>query len=163
MRMRGMARDGDLPANLHLTIEHAEALEEERGISCEVASEHLVSNGEYIGFKYIRDRELSAVKWRNYDKSKIWFEPKGFPKTLFNIDSLLYPAGEAMIITEGEFDCLVAIMAGCTSAVSVPNGAAENSKALDSDIIIEEDNQFSYLWNDIQEDHSCYRWRQGRP
>lgn len=145
-----MARDGDV--NLHLTIEHAEALEEERKISCEVASEYLVSNGEYIGFKYIRDRELSAVKWRNYDKSKIWFEPSGVPKHLFNIDSLLYPAGDTMIITEGEFDCLVAIMAGCTSAVSVPNGAAENSKPDSDEIVIEEDNQFSYLWNDERTD-----------
>jgi twinkle protein len=84
---------------------------------------------EYFGFglhdndtvmiPFYRNNELILVKYRSItDKKKMWIEPGGEP-ILFNRDRI---EKEALVITEGEYDCAALYQYGIES-VSVPMGA----------------------------------------
>lgn len=77
-----------------------------------------------IGFSYrVQGREHN-VKIRRGKGNMPWLTP-GLPLVLWNLDSLRgdVASDEAVIITEGEFDCAAVIQAGFDRCVSLPNGA----------------------------------------
>ncbi len=121
---------------------------EKRGLDIEIAAKMgATSRSGAFRFEY-RDRdELLSTKMRTADK-KFWFEPKGQPLQLWNLDSLRgLPCRprEPLILTEGEFDA-IAVAQSCRGVyiASVPNGGS--SKRSQGRILVREDSGFSYLW-----------------
>lgn len=141
-------------ARLELSSTHADWLETQRKIPCEIAADMgFVSRGNDLAFEYKTNGVLSFRKIRkqtcNEDGSpaKAFFiEPAGRPLSLFNEDSLSEPCKPEtpLIICEGEIDAASWMAAGAPRVVSVPNGAA--GKPGEGDIVPSEDRQFSYLW-----------------
>lgn len=116
------------------------------------------ANGDVLAFPFWRRGEEVATKYRAAGK-RFW-QREGGRKSLFNVDVLDDPAlaegRQALVITEGEIDCLSALTAGYPWAVSVPDGAPP---ARDKDgklikvpegvaDIPEDDAKFSFLLND---------------
>lgn len=120
--------------------------------------------GDVLCFPYFEyDKEVNTkYRWFDENRTRKFAQRAGAPKTFFNADVLLDPASLEeleegkfpLVITEGEFDCLVAIMAGFPYSVSVPDGAPqgrdhegnlievpETSKGLDPST----DTKFAYL------------------
>ena len=78
-----------------------------------------VKGGHTVNHKYLDIRayeDPSVLKWS---------QDKGGEKCLWNYDCLIDPTlvSEPIIITEGEFDAIIAIQAGYPRTVSVPDGA----------------------------------------
>lgn len=82
-------------------------------------------DGNIIVFPFIEGGKVVGEKYRAAGK-RFWQKPN-CRKTFFNADVLADPAlaaGEqALVITEGEIDCLSVIEAGYPFTVSVPDGA----------------------------------------
>jgi twinkle protein len=136
-----------------LSAAHAEWLEDERKIPCELAAElGVVSNGEHIAFEYRQNGAPSFLKVRREMVQEgvltktFWIEPKGSVLCVWNEACLSDPSDSPLIITEGEIDALSFLAAGATHVVSVPNGAA--GKPGEGDIVPNQDQQFAYLWQD---------------
>lgn len=87
-----------------------------------------------IAFNYYLKGELVNVKYRTRDKDfKLISGARLIP---YNIDSLSedkYNEGEEKyaVLTEGEADCLTYLECGIKHAISVPNGASNNTSYLD--------------------------------
>lgn len=85
----------------------------------------LREDGNIIVFPFIEGGKVVGEKYRAAGK-RFWQKPN-CRKTFFNADILADPAlasgAQALVITEGEIDCLSAIEAGYPFAVSVPDGA----------------------------------------
>jgi twinkle protein len=81
--------------------------------------------GEAIGIPFIDGGKIVALKHRTLGADKRFTQDVGGKQVLYNVDCLLDPTlkDQALIITEGELDCLAAIQAGFPKAVSVPSGA----------------------------------------
>ena len=129
-----------------LDQKHAEWLEDERKIPCELAAEMgITSKRDAIGFPYSQNGRQAFTKFRTPDK-RWWIDPPGAGLLLWNLDSLSEASGkgETLIITEGEIDALSWLSAGAPYVVSVPNGAP--AKAGEGDITPSEDRGFGYLW-----------------
>lgn len=80
--------------------------------------------GNILVFPFIDGGKVVGEKYRAAGK-RFWQKP-GARKTFFNADVLDDPAlrsDQALVITEGEIDCLSAIEAGYPFVVSVPDGA----------------------------------------
>ncbi len=96
-----------------------------------------------IGFVYGNDE---AVKWRSLEDKR--FTQDGAARTLWGIDNARRASEiDAIIITEGEIDCLTvapALPENCY-AMSVPNGAPQrvSNRVVDAT----EDTKFSYIWD----------------
>lgn len=120
------------------------------------------ANGDVIVFPYVEDGVRVGEKYRGRprpDGSKTIWAKTGSRMTFYNSDILLDPAmkngSEALVIVEGEPDCLAVIEAGWPYVVSVPTGApADKDKdgnplppvpASATDINPEEDNAFAYV------------------
>jgi twinkle protein len=121
---------------------------EKRGLDIEIAAQMGAScRSGAFRFEY-RDRgELRSTKIRNADK-RFWFEPKGQPLQLWNLDSLRElqcRPREALILTEGEFDA-IAVAQSCRGlfVASVPNGGS--SKRSQGRVLVRDDSGFAYLW-----------------
>lgn len=128
---------------------------EKRGLDVEKAAMHgLTTKNGMIGFQYVSGNQMQFTKWRTADKSRWMIEPQGKPMCFFNVDCLrdyqITPenAKTPLIITEGELDALSAIQAGFQFVVSVPTGA--NGFKSEGEIIPENDNPFSFLWDVIE-------------
>lgn len=80
-----------------------------------------------IQFNYYSDGELVNTKFRTGDKC--FKMVSGAELLPYNIDAI--KGEKTCIITEGEFDTLSFVEAGCRNAVSVPNGANSNLEWLD--------------------------------
>lgn len=125
--------------------------------------------GNLLCFPHREGGNIVQVKgrWRTREGQKRFTQITGRPKTFYNADVLIDPADLhqlqdgtiALLITEGEFDCLTAIMAGHWASVSVPNGAPpardQNGKLIpvprDAEgIDFENDDAFSYLVRHIE-------------
>jgi twinkle protein len=133
-------------AKLQLSEEHAQWLEEERKIPCDLAAElGVVSKGENLAFEYRQRGAASFRKFRGPDK-RFWIEPKGAELCLWNEDCLNESSDAPVIVTEGEIDALSFLASGYSHVVSVPNGAP--SKAGEGNINPDTDRQFAYLWRD---------------
>ena len=83
-----------------------------------------------IAFPYLLDGELVNVKYRSYDK-RFTQEPKA-QRTLFNIDRVKtrWDGGKSktVIFVEGEMDVLAMYEAGYDYAISLPDGAPQQTK-----------------------------------
>lgn len=147
----------DRTPRLTLSERHAEWLEEERRIPCEIAAQAgLVSRGSHLAFSYVRHGELQFLKVRREvneegERSKTFhIEPKGEKLFMWNIDCLTEPLPSEdtpLIVTEGEFDALSFMAIGAPFVVSVPNGSPLD-KPGEGNINPLEDNAFAYLWED---------------
>jgi twinkle protein len=84
-------------------------------------------SGNWLAVPYIERGQTVNHKYRLTADKRHRMDPDA-PLTLWNHDALLEPevvAGAAVVITEGEWDALVAIQCGFRFAVSVPNGAPQ--------------------------------------
>jgi twinkle protein len=142
-----------MQAKLQLSIKHAQWLEAERKIPCELAADSgVVSRGENLAFEYRQDGTASFVKVRRdilidgKTTKTFWIEPKGSELCFWNQDCLSEPSGAPLIIAEGELDALSFLAAGATHGVSVPNGSPFDRPG-EGDIDPAKDHAFSYLWD----------------
>ncbi len=96
---------------------------ENRGISGETASRlGWLSSGEMLAIPYFQGDNQVGVKYRTLVGDKRFFQEKGSVQCFYNWNALRDVSEEAIIITEGEMDCAIALQCGHL-AVSVPNGA----------------------------------------
>ncbi|MCJ2019447.1 toprim domain-containing protein [Methylobacterium sp. E-065] len=116
------------------------------------------SQGSVIAFPFLDRGEVVAEKYRAAGKR--FYQRPGGRKTFYNADILDDPAltnsTAALVITEGEMDCLSAIEAGYPFVVSVPDGAPpardKDGNLIDvpetaDDIDPKEDDKFRFLAN----------------
>lgn len=127
---------------------------EARGLDIEVAARMgaRFDRGAFR-FDYTRDGSFLYAKVRTPDK-QFRIEPSGRRMQFWNLDALRgfegrrREQGEFLVVTEGEFDAIAVAQACGGYVVSVPNGVA--GKRSEGDIIIAEDNRFSYIWEGEQ-------------
>src|ERR1700676_40206 len=119
--------------------------------------------GDIIVFPYLEKQTEVAAKCRakpHSDGSKRMWQKTGGKRTFFNADVLDDPAltegSAALVITEGEPDCLAVLTAGYPFAVSVPDGAPPDKDAhgnilapvpRTADIDPEQDTGFKFVFN----------------
>ncbi len=114
--------------------------EEERGISVSTLKSARVTSGSVympqigkemstINFNYFFEDKLINVKYRD-GKKNFKFE-SGAQLVFYNINCLLNPDVNSVIIVEGEIDALSYMEAGVSNVISVPNGASKGSMRLD--------------------------------
>jgi len=120
-----------------------------RGIQSDIAEAMEVSTvsdpqGNWLCFPYRLDGALVNRKYRLTSEKRHRMD-KGGKLCLWNAEVLrsqpVVDHGASVIITEGEFDALIAIQCGNTATVSVPNGG---SSVKDSDPF--SSTAYSYLW-----------------
>jgi len=140
----GTAGNGSRIRQMALSKKHSEWIES-RGISVATAEKFgLSSQGENLALPYLVNGKLHNTKLRKPGKS-FTFTTAGKSLEFWNHDALLnYPAAEALIITEGEFDALACLEAGYGCVVSVPNGAVD--KPGEGNINPFDDTRCAYLW-----------------
>lgn len=107
---------------------------EKRGIEPETAMlMGLEQDGEWIKIPYLKDGEQVNAKYRKMSE-KAHKQDKDGECVLWNCDVLsdvtLY--NQPLIITEGEWDALIAIQCGFVKTVSVPTGAPQSAIEGDS-------------------------------
>lgn len=101
--------------------------------------------GQAIAFPYVRNGEIYAAKYRGIEK-KEWRSTQGVSRGLYNEDCLKEIDG-AVVICEGEADCISCIQAGYKNSVSLPDGwtakgdkreclVAETDRLLKSEYVI---------------------------
>jgi twinkle protein len=121
------------------------------------------TSGDIIVFPYLENQSEVAAKYRgrpNDDGSKRMWQKTGGKRTFYNADILDDPAladgSAALVITEGEPDCLAVLTAGYPFAVSVPDGAPPDKDAQGNllpavprttDIDPEQDAGFKFVFN----------------
>lgn len=107
-----------------ISAEHRARLSE-RGLNSDLCAKlGIHSRGKAIAFDYIVMGQVWNTKIR-HGKGDMPWELKDKPLKLWNFDSLRpeQKPGEAVILTEGEFDGAACIQSGFGRVVSVPNGA----------------------------------------
>jgi twinkle protein len=110
---------------------------ESRGISAETAVRHGLStvDGSVLAFPFIEGGKAVGTKFRGPNK-KFWQNAPA-RKTFWNADALDDPGLAAgtlpLIITEGEIDAMTAIECGWPLAVSVPEGAPNETDTVAED------------------------------
>lgn len=121
---------------------------EARGLDPEIAAKlgaYCREKGFY--FDYRSQHRLQYTKFRSWDKETMRVHPSGIPKQLWllhTIEDLPCRPQEPLVMTEGEFDSIAAIMGWGGYAVSVPNGAI--SSRTEPGKLIADDMAFSFLW-----------------
>ena len=121
----------------------------QRGIQSDIAEAMDVSTvsdplGNWLCFPYRLDGVLVNRKYRLTSQKKHRMD-KGGKLCLWNAECLRSPQivdhGGSVIITEGEFDALIAMQCGNVATVSIPNGGS-STKSDDPF----SGNSYSYLW-----------------
>lgn len=122
---------------------------EDRGIQSDIAERLGVSTvsdnrGNWLQFPYHLDGSIVNRK-RRMTAEKRHEMDKGGKLCLWHEEALRLPQvvddGQSVIITEGEFDALIAIQCGFEAAVSVPNGAPAES--IDDPVNA---NRYGFMW-----------------
>ena len=116
------------------------ALMEERGISKNTADLcHVGYENGAIMFPRYKNGLVVGIKYRKPDKT-MW-QSKNPEPCFYNYDMARKSGGDALIIVEGEIDCLTCVEAGFRNVVSVPDGApSPNTKNLDGKLHFLKDN-----------------------
>lgn len=86
------------------------------------------ASGIWLAVPYRRDGQVINHKYRRTDVKDHRMD-KGADLALWNRDCLTDPevlAGAPVVITEGEWDALTAMTAGCRFVVSIPNGGTRS-------------------------------------
>lgn len=112
-----------------LSSNHLKLLEA-RGLDAESLARHGVITSARLGhdcvaIPYYRGDEVVNWKWRTIAGEKKFCQEANAPKIFWNWN-VIADAGlvnEPLIITEGEFDAIIAIQCGYPRTVSVPDGA----------------------------------------
>ena len=114
-------------------------------------------DGDVIVFPYLEGGREVAAKYRGAGKR--FSQRAGGKKTFFNadiLDDVALADGTALVITEGELDCLAVLTCGYRFSVSVPDGAppARDRNGIlikvpedSSDIDPEHDDKYAYILN----------------
>lgn len=103
--------------------QHHIALLEKRGITEEMASRNgWDSLGKHLVIPYFQGEKVVGKKYRTLEGEKHFYQEEGSAQIFYNWNALRDSGKEAIIITEGEMDCAIALQCGFL-AVSVPNGA----------------------------------------
>ena len=118
-----------------------------RGIDPELAAKFGLSSyrendgGEAIRIPYRVGSEAVNHKYRGLDEKRFW-QDSGGTKCFWNFDALVDPTltAEPVIVTEGEFDAMIAIQCGYARTVSVPDGAPAREHGEDG-----ETRKYTYL------------------
>lgn len=122
------------------------------------------ANGDILVFPYFENGVEVNAKFRGKplpDGAKRFWQKRNGKKTFYNADILDDPAlmdgSSALVITEGEPDCLAVLTAGYPFAVSVPDGAPNHKDHLgrllpavpetDADIDPDKDQKYAYILN----------------
>lgn len=122
---------------------------EARGIQSDIAEAMEVSTrtddrGNWLVFPYRLDGKIVNRKFRKTAEKQHEMD-KGGRLCLWNAEALKLPhvvsGAASVIITEGEFDALIAMQCGLKAAVSVPNGAP--SERIDDPV---NSNRYAFLW-----------------
>src|SRR3546814_16623566 len=102
------------------------------------------SQGNWLTFPYRLDGVLVNRKYRLTAEKRHRMD-KGGKLCLWNAEALRLPqvldGGVSVIITEGEFDAMIAIQCGTPAVVSVPNGAP--AERIDDPV---NSNRYRFLW-----------------
>lgn len=146
MDLHGSATTADSPART-LHPRHAEWLAS-RGIQSDIAEEMGVttrsdSRGNWLVFPYTLDDRVVNRKFRMTAEKRHEMDKNG-TLCLWNAECLRsqhVAKGGSVIITEGEFDTLIALQCGFPSACSVPNGAP--AERMDDPV---NSNRYRFLW-----------------
>ncbi len=88
----------------------------------QLEQEHLA-----ICFNYFRGEDLVNIKFRGPKKS--FMMAKDAEMIFYNLNSI--EGEDAVVIVEGEIDCLTMVECGIYNSVSVPNGASKGSQKLE--------------------------------
>lgn len=103
---------------------------EARGLDAELLSKLGVqslerSDGEWIAIPFFADGKPVNWKYRTIKGEKRFQQDKDARKTFWNVDVIgdKTLADQPLIITEGEFDAMIAMQCGFVRVVSVPDGA----------------------------------------
>lgn len=120
---------------------------EDRGLDLEMAVRMGVQNASLhgskcIAFPFYKNEKIVNIKFKTLDKK--FFQSKGGEKVFYNHQVLTDPTLKdlPLVICEGELDCLVALQAGFSKSVSVPDGAPSKSIEVDRDQV---SNKYDYL------------------
>ena len=121
------------------------------------------AEGDVIVFPYFEGGKEISAKFRGKphpDGTKRMWQRAGAKRTFYNADILDDPAlidgSAALVITEGEPDCLAVLSAGYPFAVSVPDGAPPDKDAngnvlpavpSNAEIDPEQDTGFKFVFN----------------
>ncbi len=148
----GTATIADFAAAQALHPKHIEYLAK-RGIQLETAQHMRVhtkqdSQGNWLVFPYRLDGKVVNRKYR-LTADKQHRMDQGGTLCLWNAECLKSPqvaSGASVIITEGEFDALIAMECGFPLVTSVPNGAP--SEKIDDPV---NSNRYKFLWQTEKE------------
>lgn len=106
------------------------ALLQERGLDAETVVRFGVESspklgGDCVVLPFLRDGKVVNHKYRTIAGEKRFCQDADAVKCFWNMDAITDPAlaNEPLIITEGEFDAMIAIQCGYQRTVSVPDGA----------------------------------------
>ena len=106
---------------------------------------------EAVGFIYGPREKPTAIKWRSVEGKG--FLCDGAPKSFYGIENV-EDTDEDLTIVEGECDVIALASVGI-KAVSCPNGAP--AKVSQNRVSPEEDNKFSYIWEERERLERCKR------
>ena len=104
-----------------------------------------------VGFIYGPRENPTAIKWRSVDGKA--FSCDGAPRSFYGIENI-DEDDEDLTIVEGECDVIALASVGIR-AVSCPNGAP--AKVSQNRVSPEEDNKFSYIWEERDRIERCKR------
>ena len=145
------ATTADIQGELVLHEKHKDWLAQ-RGIRSDIAEALEVttrtdSRGNWLAFPYRLDGKIVNRKFRLTREKQHEMEG-GAKLCLWNAEALRLPQvvehGASVIITEGEFDAMIAIQCGFNATVSVPNGAPQDR--IDDPANA---NRYAFLWESI--------------
>ena len=113
---------------------------EERCLGEDVLSSMQVTTKEFgnlgfgVSFPYLRGGVVYAEKFRTEDKR--FLSTKDVSRGMYNEDALKLDG--AVVIVEGEIDCLSVIQSGWKKCISLPNGWSENATSSDPLVEVKE-------------------------
>lgn len=112
-----------------LTERHLNILEG-RGLDAELLARHGVESfgrlgADWISIPFVKQGRVINHKYRTIHGPKEFRQDKGAEKVFWNLDVIADQtlANYPLIITEGEFDAMIALQCGKPRVVSVPDGA----------------------------------------